>query len=385
MKNFLAIFLAIAVAVTGYQCTGGEGGGSSSSAAKGLTISGTVKNAANMQANLNKISIASTRPDHIVANTTTDAEGNFSFDFPDGQEAGIYNVRFGVQKVFLVLDGTESDVKITGDLNTINRFSYQVEGSPTSTEFLGTLQGLVARTMQADGVKTFVETTPNALAAAAVASMALPNKQFIATHEVAKKRLAEQMPNSDYVGDYNKFIASLNKVSSNSKSYQFVEKENRQDAPNIDLPNPNGKNYSLDALKGKVVLLDFWASWCGPCRRENPHVVDIYKKYKEKGFTVFSVSLDGLDTRSKARYSGDEAAIAKAMEAQKKRWVDAIAKDKLEWDYHVSNLQKWECPQAKQYQVSSIPRTFMIDRDGKIAAMNLRGAAQIEERLLKLL
>lgn len=382
MKNIFAIFLAIAVAVTGYQCAGGEGG---SSAAKGLTISGTVANAANMQANLNRISIASTRPDHIVANTTTDVNGNFSFEFPEGQEPGIYNVRFGVQKVFLVLDGTESAVKVTGDLNTINRFAYQVEGSAASTEFMNTLQGLVARTIQADGVKTFVETTPNALAAAAVASMALPNKQFIATHEVAKKRLAEQMPNSDYVSDYNKFIASLNKVKANSKSYQFVEKENRQDAPNIDLPDPNGKNYSLDALKGKVVLLDFWASWCGPCRRENPHVVDIYKKYKDKGFTVFSVSLDGLDTRSKARYSGDQAAIAKAMDAQKKRWVDAIAKDKLEWEYHVSNLQKWECPQAKQYQVSSIPRTFMIDRDGKIAAMNLRGAAQIEESLLKLL
>lgn len=386
MKNIFAIFLAIAVVMTGYQCTnGGTTGATGSSGAKGLTISGTIANAATMQANLNRISIASIRPDHIVANTTSDAQGNFSFNFPEGQEPGLYNVRFGVQKIYLVLDGTETDVKITGDLTTINRFAYQVEGSPATNEFLGTIQGLVSRTIQADGVKQFVETTPNALAAAAVASMALPNKQFMATHMVAKNRLKEQMDGSPYLADYDKFIGSLNKVNTGGKNYQFVDEGQRQPAPNIDLPDPDGKNYSLADLKGKVVLLDFWASWCGPCRRENPHVVDIYKKYKDKGFTVFSVSLDGLDTRSKARYNGDQAQIAKALEGQKKRWVDAIAKDKLEWDYHVSNLQKWECPQAKQYQVSSIPRTFMIDRDGNIAAMNLRGAGQIEESLLKLL
>lgn len=379
MKNIFAIFLAIAVTITGYQCTPGAGGSSS------LTISGTITSAVNMQVFLDKTSIASTRPNNIVANTTTDANGNFSFNFPEGQEAGIFNVRLGVQKIFLVIDGTEKEVKITGDLNSINRFAYDVTGSPAATEFLATLKGLVARTMQADGVKQFVETTPNALVGAAVASMALPNKQFMATHETVKKRLEEQMPASDYTKDYGTFMASLNKVKANSKSYQFVEKENRQDAPNIDLPDPNGKNYALTDLKGKVVLLDFWASWCGPCRRENPHVVEIYKKYKDQGFTVFSVSLDGLDSRSKARYNNDEAKIADAMVNQKKRWVDAIAKDKLEWEYHVSNLKKWECPQAKQYQVSSIPRTFMIDRDGKIAAMNLRGAKQIEESLLKLL
>jgi len=382
MKNILAIFLIVAVAITGYQC-GGEANGSSGS--EGLTISGTINGATSMQAYFDRIAIASSRPTHIVANTDIDGNGNFSFNFPEGEEPGIYNIRIGAQKAFLILDGTENKVNITGDLNTLNRFSYETQGSEATSEFLVALKSLVARQMQADGVKSFVETAKSPLAGAAVASMALPNKQFMDTHKKAIDRLSMAMPGSPYLNDYNTFVASLNKLRSGGKGYQFVDKENRQEAPNIVANDPNGKAFELDNLKGNVVLLDFWASWCGPCRRENPHVVDIYKKYKNKGFTVFSVSLDGLDSRSMARYGGDQNQISKAMDSQKKRWVDAIAKDQLEWDYHVSNLKKWECPSAKQYQVSSIPRTFMIDRDGKIAAMNLRGAAQIEESLLKLL
>ena len=164
----------------------------------------------------------------------------------------------------------------------------------------------------------------------------------------------------------------------------MVEEDKRQPAPDIKLPSPDGKEYALSDLKGQVVLLDFWASWCRPCRMENPNVVKVYNKYKDKGFTVFSVSLDGLDSRSKARYQGNTERLEEAMEMQKKRWVDAINKDGLTWDTHVSDLKKWECAPAKAYGVSSIPRTFMIDKEGRIAALNLRGE-QVEEVLLQLL
>jgi peroxiredoxin len=134
-------------------------------------------------------------------------------------------------------------------------------------------------------------------------------------------------------------------------------------APEIKMNNPEGKSLSLHALKGKVVLIDFWASWCGPCRRENPNVVKLYEKYKDQGFEIFGVSLD------------NDAA----------RWKGAIQSDGLTWA-HVSDLLGWQNKAAKQYQVHSIPATFLIDKQGKILAKGLRGAeleAAVAEALKK--
>jgi peroxiredoxin len=143
------------------------------------------------------------------------------------------------------------------------------------------------------------------------------------------------------------------------------------EAPDIVLPDPNGKVRKLSDLRGEVVLLDFWASWCGPCRKDNPKVVKTYKKFKDKGFNIFSVSLDGIHPRRLPSYK-TQADVDKQIEASKDRWVGAIAKDKLEWENHVSELKHWNSDVTKLYGVSSIPQTFLIGRDGKIAAINPR-------------
>lgn len=128
-------------------------------------------------------------------------------------------------------------------------------------------------------------------------------------------------------------------------------------APNIALPNPNGKTMSLAALRGKYVLIDFWASWCGPCRKENPNVVALYDKYKSKNFEIFSVSLD-QDANA---------------------WKRAIESDNLKWSYHVSDLKQWDSSVIPLYGIQSIPYTVLIDPKGKIIAINLRGEALVQK------
>jgi len=120
--------------------------------------------------------------------------------------------------------------------------------------------------------------------------------------------------------------------------------------PSFTLPDRDGKNLSLASLKGKVVLVDFWASWCGPCRKENPNLVKAYAKYHDKGFEIIGVSLDD----------------------KKENWLKAIDADKLVW-LHASDLKGWKSDLAAEYGIRSIPTSFLVDTEGKIIGKDLRG------------
>jgi peroxiredoxin len=134
-----------------------------------------------------------------------------------------------------------------------------------------------------------------------------------------------------------------------------------QPAPEIALPDTNGKVVKLSSFKGKYVLVDFWAKWCGPCRQENPNVVRVFNKYKDKGFTVLGVSLD----------------------SKKEDWLQAIQQDGLTWT-HISDLKRWQSEAAKTYNITGIPFSVLVDPKGIIVDKNLRGPA-LEKRLVELL
>jgi thiol-disulfide isomerase/thioredoxin len=168
----------------------------------------------------------------------------------------------------------------------------------------------------------------------------LPAEKEMASLEEIANRLAKARPNHPQV---KQFVANLQRLQGVNEGAM---------APEINLATPEGPNLALSSLRGKYVLIDFWASWCGPCRRENPNVVKTYVAYKDKGFEIYGVSLD----------------------QDRDAWLKAIEKDQLVWK-HVSDLKYWSSAGAQAYQVNSIPQTFLLDKEGRILAKGLRGAA----------
>ena len=179
--------------------------------------------------------------------------------------------------------------------------------------------------------------------------------------DIVAKAIRTKYTYSEYPGLIEQDVEALRnqiKMMEEQKAMQASGATSAQNAPDIQLEDPNGNVIALSSLKGQVVLLDFWASWCKPCRQENPNVVAAYEKYKNEGFTIYSVSLDE-----------DKAA-----------WEKAIKADNLSWVNHVSDLKGWQSSAAALYSVQSIPASFLIDANGAIIGQNLRGEA-LEQKL----
>lgn len=240
----------------------------------------------------------------------------------------------------------QQQIAVRNSMDSLNAVKQQLSQNRDMNGFAQVLQA--EKSIVGDyhnQMKLFIDNNPNSRATL-VAVEQLDMKEDMAYFEKVVANLSEIIPESDY------YTGLQNRVNAARATTVGAS------APDITLPNPEGKEFSLSDLKGNYVLLDFWAAWCRPCRAENPNVVEMYQKYKDQGFTVFSVSLDGVPAQ---KGKGKEL------------WVDAIEKDGLTWPYHVSDLQGWTSSAAQKYSVNSIPFSLLINPEGEIIAKNLRG------------
>ena len=212
-------------------------------------------------------------------------------------------------------------------------------------------------------IKEKLENTTDPITALYLMS-ALQNEDEFEYLKTKVNEYAEILPNSIYIKQYQEQIKAREDQLAQQAAMEAASNKFTigSEAPDFTQKMPNGKDLKLSDLRGKVVLIDFWASWCKPCRMENPNLVKAYNEYKDKGFTILGVSLD------KDRQS----------------WINAIAQDGLVWESHVSDLQFWNNAAAKEYGVQSIPAAFLIDENGIIIGRDLRGQA-LEDKLKEIL
>jgi peroxiredoxin len=316
-----------------------------------------------------------------IAKVQAGTNGKFQILRDEAFAQGIYRIKAGEKVIFFALDGSEKRITLKGKLEELDKFFIEVTGSDLAAEYIGVLGELHRQNADENMVREAIKQVRNPLVAMHLAQMIFRNNpEYLDIHTPIFEKLNAQYPESPYTKNFGVYVANMEKTRARTELMQVVRVG--EPAPDIALPDPNGKVYRLSDLKGKVVLLDFWASWCGPCRIENPNVVAVYNKYKDQGFTVFSVSLDGLDDRTRARFNS-EAEVTDRVAKSREQWVQAIQKDNLTWEYHVSDLKKWDAEPAQIYGVNSIPKTFLIDREGKIAKIETRGV--LEQEVLKLL
>ncbi len=308
----------------------------------------------------------------VVGSVLANPNGAFELSTPIDRP-GIYRLRIGARPLYLLLEGGEK-VYITAEVENGKIIAHQIKGS-LYTDAMKNWQGKV------DPVAAKEYLTNNSEKRPLMDLYLVEKLDLVANIDLYKKVLAELQeayPNDLYTKQFNSKVLSM-EAKINAQPVAIG-----RPAPEINLPSPSGKKIALSSLKGDVVLLDFWASWCRPCRFANPHVVEMYDKYQRKGFNVYNVSLDGLDDRRLAMYQNNEASIQQATDLERSKWKQAIKDDQLTWKNHVSELRSWSSSVAALYGVNSIPKTFLLDRKGVIRYQNLRGE-QLEAAIKTLL
>jgi thiol-disulfide isomerase/thioredoxin len=272
--------------------------------------------------------------------------------FPENIDLNATIYKDSIQSSF-VSGGTQNDSykEYTNQLKRFN--SIKTEKSELFKQARREQDGVLANDLQAEiqdisvqenDYKTqFVSDNPNSLFSV-----------LLLTELVSKKEISS----ADATKIINNYSPKIAATSSSKSLKTMITSMKKADvgglAPDFSAPTPSGEELALNEVLGKYTIIDFWASWCKPCRRENPNVVKVYNKYHEKGLNIISVSLDKA--------------------GQKERWLKAIEADQMNWQ-HVSNLKGWNEPIAKMYNVRSIPATFLLDENGNIIAKNLRGPA----------
>lgn len=334
-------------------------------------------------------------PAITIDSSQLDANGSFAFNV-NHQGYNFFGVGFQSNNAALVLLGANDEITITGSFNNWVR-DYQVSGTGYSDEIRSYLLTRQNFTDQISALKTELAAVPkndqtkqdaiNEKGMAVQEEFVAFRNSFVKENEDSPalyivlqdiydpisdieqlkaigKATNKFLPNSMFSEQVNSILSqaeqqlAYTEQMNNSKGAVAIGKP----APDLNFATPEGKMLSLSSLKGKVILLDFWASWCKPCRMENPNVVKLYNQYKDKGFTVYSVSLDN----------------------NKAQWINAIQADGLIWPNHVSDLGGWNAVPAAIYSVNSIPQTYLIDANGTIIAKDLRGeelAAKLKEIL----